>query len=138
VNRAISVFKPAGEKDSTFDNIVEQLATGIIELAEGDFAKNTGVPKVASFNKAFGTSLDAKAIAEIWAKVEELRELAGSRLKAVGLDALAAALEIDVEEIDLDLDGFPEPEGTDEESGEPIYDVETVREFFTTTTATKE
>lgn len=117
----------------TFEQIVEKLVSGEVVLAQGDFAKNTGLPKVGAFNKAFGTKLDGKAIADIWAKVQELQN---APLMAVGLDALAAELEIEREELDekAELEGFPDPVGTDEESGEPIYDVEKVREFINSAT----
>ena len=118
-----------GTPNLSFEEIAAQLAADPSLILENGYGKS-GAPNVGPLNKAFGIAVDAKARDDIWTKVQELQN---APVLAAGLDALATALEKPIEDLEDEsvLEGFPEPTGIDEESGEDLYDVEAVREYLT-------
>ena len=119
-------FKERAAKPVT-QKVKEGFVKNLAELAVAVGLDDAGLKKAkAELGDAFPKKGD------FGYDVEALKALL-SPMMAAGLDALAAALEVSMEDLqkEVELDEFPAPEGvTEDDDAQPIFDVEKVREFM--------
>ncbi len=120
LNRATEPAPPNEDTLPTFDEIAEKLASGEVVIPE-DGLKNDGSPKVKAVNDLFGVKLDGKAVAELWAKVEEMKNRPPQPHEIA--EKLASG-EVVIPEDDMDEDGVPFLDWINEKFGVEIDETE--------------